>query len=206
MKLRFGENMAMLNNRATPVFVICLYPSTSNRSRCFRIALVMLVTQLGSRGRSTVSLSTHTRMFVLLAEKPKLPENYTQETWQKLKEAVEAIQNSTSIKYNLEELYQVSLSIRRLITGSEALYWYRKFFYIFFNLRQAVENLCSHKISAKLYKQLRAVCEDHIKAQIDQFREYPFQFLHLWHFSQWLVFQPCVHCAVMLQLHLSCWP
>ncbi|XP_076877076.1 cullin-4B isoform X2 [Brachyhypopomus gauderio] len=74
-------------------------------------------------------------------EKPKLPENYTLETWQKLKEAVEAIQNSTSIKYNLEELYQ------------------------------AVENLCSHKISAKLYKQLRAVCEDHIKAQITQFRE-----------------------------------
>ncbi|XP_015244572.1 cullin-4B [Cyprinodon tularosa] len=74
-------------------------------------------------------------------EKPKLPENYTQETWQKLKEAVEAIQKSTSIKYNLEELYQ------------------------------AVENLCSHKISAKLYKQLRTVCEDHIKAQIDQFRE-----------------------------------
>ncbi|KAG5843571.1 hypothetical protein ANANG_G00152310 [Anguilla anguilla] len=77
-------------------------------------------------------------------EKPKLPENYTDETWQKLKEAVEAIQNSTSIKYNLEELYQ------------------------------AVENLCSHKISAKLYKQLRVVCEDHIKAQIHQFREYPF--------------------------------
>ncbi|XP_028975198.1 cullin-4B isoform X3 [Esox lucius] len=74
-------------------------------------------------------------------EKPKLPENYTHETWQKLKEAVEAIQNSTSIKYNLEELYQ------------------------------AVENLCSHKISAKLYKQLRVVCEDHIKAQINQFRE-----------------------------------
>lgn len=45
---------------------------------------------------------------LLLPEKPKLPENYTHETWQKLKEAVEAIQNSTSIKYNLEELYQVS--------------------------------------------------------------------------------------------------
>ncbi|KAL4631599.1 cullin-4B [Arapaima gigas] len=69
-------------------------------------------------------------------EKPKLPDNYTDETWQKLKEAVEATQNSTSIKYNLEELYQ------------------------------AVENLCSHKISAKLYKQLRGVCEEHIKAQI----------------------------------------
>uniref|UniRef100_A2A432-2 Isoform 2 of Cullin-4B n=1 Tax=Mus musculus TaxID=10090 RepID=A2A432-2 len=74
-------------------------------------------------------------------DKPKLPENYTDETWQKLKEAVEAIQNSTSIKYNLEELYQ------------------------------AVENLCSHKISANLYKQLRQICEDHIKAQIHQFRE-----------------------------------
>uniref|UniRef100_A0A8C2F1M3 Cullin-4B n=1 Tax=Cyprinus carpio TaxID=7962 RepID=A0A8C2F1M3_CYPCA len=82
----------------------------------------------------------------VISEKPKLPENYTNETWQKLKEAVEAIQNSTSIKYNLEELYQ------------------------------AVENLCSHKISAKLYKQLRVVCEDYIKAQIDQFREYPFPY------------------------------
>ncbi|KAG8448203.1 hypothetical protein GDO86_015337 [Hymenochirus boettgeri] len=74
-------------------------------------------------------------------DKPKLPENYTDETWQKLKGAVEAIQNSTSIKYNLEELYQ------------------------------AVENLCSYKISANLYRQLRQICEDHIKAQIYQFRE-----------------------------------
>ncbi|KAJ3588071.1 hypothetical protein NHX12_011665 [Muraenolepis orangiensis] len=72
-------------------------------------------------------------------DKPKLPENYTHETWQKLKEAVEAIQNSTSIKYNLEELYQ------------------------------AVENLCSHKISAKLYKQLRKIdkCwQDHCRQMI----------------------------------------
>ncbi|NWY34047.1 CUL4B protein, partial [Pheucticus melanocephalus] len=82
-------------------------------------------------------------------DKPKLPENYTDETWQKLKEAVEAIQNSTSIKYNLEELYQ------------------------------AVENLCSYKISANLYKQLKQICEDHIKAQIHQFREYPFLVLFL---------------------------
>lgn len=52
-------------------------------------------------------------VFCILTEKPKLPENYTRETWQKLKEAVEAIQNSTSIKYNLEELYQV---------GKEVLY------------------------------------------------------------------------------------
>lgn len=50
-------------------------------------------------------------------DKPKLPENYTDETWQKLKEAVEAIQNSTSIKYNLEELYQVSALSRSDVIG-----------------------------------------------------------------------------------------
>uniref|UniRef100_A0A8C0HRY8 Cullin-4B n=1 Tax=Buteo japonicus TaxID=224669 RepID=A0A8C0HRY8_9AVES len=77
-------------------------------------------------------------------ERPKLPDNYTRDTWQKLHEAVGAIQSSVSIKYNLEELYQ------------------------------AVENLCSYKVSATLYKQLRQVCEDHVKAQILQFREYPF--------------------------------
>uniref|UniRef100_A0A8C5THS4 Cullin 4A n=1 Tax=Malurus cyaneus samueli TaxID=2593467 RepID=A0A8C5THS4_9PASS len=78
---------------------------------------------------------------------PKLPDNYTQDTWQKLHEAVGAIQSSISIKYNLEELYQ------------------------------AVENLCSYKVSATLYKQLRQVCEEHVKAQILQFREYPFLIL-----------------------------
>ncbi|MBN3303545.1 CUL4A protein, partial [Amia calva] len=75
-------------------------------------------------------------------DRPKLLDSYTQETWKKLQEAVGAIQKSTSIKYNLEELYQ------------------------------AVENLCSYKVSPTLYKQLRQVCEDHVKAQIHQFREY----------------------------------
>lgn len=54
-------------------------------------------------------------VFCILTEKPKLPENYTRETWQKLKEAVEAIQNSTSIKYNLEELYQVRRRVLRVV-------------------------------------------------------------------------------------------
>uniref|UniRef100_A0A8K9X0A9 Cullin-4B n=1 Tax=Oncorhynchus mykiss TaxID=8022 RepID=A0A8K9X0A9_ONCMY len=40
-------------------------------------------------------------------------------------------------------------------------------------LFQAVENLCSYKVSPTLYKQLRQVCEDHVQAQIHQFREYP---------------------------------
>ncbi|KAI4830638.1 hypothetical protein KUCAC02_002256 [Chaenocephalus aceratus] len=72
-------------------------------------------------------------------DRPKLAENYTEDTWLKLRDAVGAIQNSTSIKYNLEELYQ------------------------------AVENLCSYKVSPTLYKQLRQVCEDHVQAQIKQF-------------------------------------
>uniref|UniRef100_A0A8C9RB68 Cullin 4A n=1 Tax=Scleropages formosus TaxID=113540 RepID=A0A8C9RB68_SCLFO len=75
-------------------------------------------------------------------DRPKLEDRYTEETWLKLEEAVGAIQSSTSIKYNLEELYQ------------------------------AVENLCTYKVSPKLYRQLRQVCEDHVKAQIHQFREY----------------------------------
>lgn len=41
---------------------------------------------------------------------------------------------------------------------------------------KAVENLCSYKVSPTLYKQLRQVCEDHVQAQIHQFREYPFFF------------------------------
>uniref|UniRef100_A0A4W5NJW3 Cullin 4A n=1 Tax=Hucho hucho TaxID=62062 RepID=A0A4W5NJW3_9TELE len=76
-------------------------------------------------------------------DRPKLADNYTEDTWLKLRDAVGAIQNSTSIKYNLEELYQ------------------------------AVENLCSYKVSPTLYKQLRQVCEDHVQAQLHQFREYP---------------------------------
>ncbi|KAF7252539.1 Cullin-4A [Varanus komodoensis] len=79
-----------------------------------------------------------------LLKRPTLADNYTRDTWQKLHEAVKAIQSSTSIKYNLEELYQ------------------------------AVENVCSYKASPTLYRQLRQVCEDHVKAQILQFREYPF--------------------------------
>ncbi|KAG7315715.1 hypothetical protein KOW79_020581 [Hemibagrus wyckioides] len=82
-------------------------------------------------------------------DRPKLTETYTEDTWLKLRDAVGAIQNSTSIKYNLEELYQ------------------------------AVENLCSYKVSPMLYKQLRQVCEDHVRAQIHQFREYPL----LWFYS-----------------------
>ncbi|CAI9736139.1 cullin-4A-like isoform X1 [Octopus vulgaris] len=75
-------------------------------------------------------------------DKPKLPENYQQDTWQKLKEAVEAIHNSHSIKSCLEELYQ------------------------------AVENLCSHKMSATIYEQLKHVCESHVQSNLQQKKMY----------------------------------
>ncbi|XP_046995069.1 cullin-4A [Schistocerca americana] len=72
-------------------------------------------------------------------EKPKLPDNYQERTWEKLKEAVIAIQTSKSIRYSLEELYQ------------------------------AVENMCNHKMASTLYVNLTALTEQHVKANIEQF-------------------------------------
>uniref|UniRef100_A0A8C1PH29 Cullin-4A n=1 Tax=Cyprinus carpio TaxID=7962 RepID=A0A8C1PH29_CYPCA len=90
--------------------------------------------------RASTSVCVHVsvcmRCLVCVPDRPKLTDSYTEDTWMKLRDAVSAIQNSTSIKYNLEELYQ------------------------------AVENLCSYKVSPLLYKQLRQVCEDHVQAQI----------------------------------------
>uniref|UniRef100_A0A1B6CF55 Cullin-4A n=1 Tax=Clastoptera arizonana TaxID=38151 RepID=A0A1B6CF55_9HEMI len=74
-----------------------------------------------------------------LKEKPKLPENYQEITWEKLTEAVVAIQTSKSIAYSLEELYQ------------------------------AVENMCSHKMAPTLYGKLTALTEKHVKANIEEF-------------------------------------
>lgn len=70
---------------------------------------------------------------------PKLPDNYHDMTWNKLKEAVIAIQTSKSISTPLEELYQ------------------------------AVENMCSHKMSAKLYTNLEELCINHVKSNMDRF-------------------------------------
>ncbi|XP_015123952.1 cullin-4A [Diachasma alloeum] len=71
--------------------------------------------------------------------KPKLPENYQEQTWEKLREAVVAIQTSKSIRYSLEELYQ------------------------------AVENMCNHKMASTLYANLTVLTESHVKANIEQF-------------------------------------
>ncbi|PSN31276.1 Cullin-4B [Blattella germanica] len=60
-------------------------------------------------------------------------------TWEKLKEAVVAIQTSKSIRYSLEDLYQ------------------------------AVENMCNHKMASTLYINLTGLTEKHVKANIEQF-------------------------------------
>ena len=75
----------------------------------------------------------------LFIAKPSLPENYQEHAWQKLKEAVIAIQTATPITYCLEELYQ------------------------------AVENMCSHKMDSQLYVNLTGLAESHIKANIRPF-------------------------------------
>ncbi|XP_012281134.1 cullin-4A [Orussus abietinus] len=71
--------------------------------------------------------------------KPKLPENYQEQTWEKLREAVVAIQTSKSIHYSLEELYQ------------------------------AVENMCNHKMASTLYTKLTKLMESHVEANVEQF-------------------------------------
>ena len=80
-----------------------------------------------------------------ITEKPVLPVNYKEATWERLYEAVDAIHNSRSISSSLEELYK------------------------------AVENLCSHDMSMHLYDKLKNVCEEHVKRTIDQLTGYPFQ-------------------------------
>nr|CAD7199683.1 unnamed protein product [Timema douglasi]CAD7262933.1 unnamed protein product [Timema shepardi]CAD7405403.1 unnamed protein product [Timema poppensis] len=74
-------------------------------------------------------------------DKPKLPDDYQKNTLEKLKEAVRAIQNSKSIQYSLEELYQ------------------------------AVENMCNHKMAPLLHMNLGGLIELHVKSNMDQFLE-----------------------------------
>lgn len=74
-----------------------------------------------------------------LKSEPKLPDNYRELTWEKLRGAVLAIQKSKSVKYSLEELYQ------------------------------AVENLCNHKMAHYIYNSLGNLTDAHICKNIEQF-------------------------------------
>ena len=65
-----------------------------------------------------------------------MPENYHEVSWNKLKEAVVAIQSSKSIATPREELYR------------------------------EVGNMCSYKMAPKIYSKLESLCVDHVKNTI----------------------------------------
>lgn len=73
-------------------------------------------------------------------EKPTLPDNYHERTWEKLQKAVVAIQTSNSVSYGQEELYQ------------------------------AVETMCNNKMASQLYSRLTTLTETHVKSNIKLFQ------------------------------------
>ena len=93
------------------------------------------------KGSSLVKPGATKKIVIRNFEKPKLPEDYLEQTWDKLKEAVVAVQTSRPVSTPLEELYQ------------------------------AVENLCSHKMAPKLYNNLEALCVDHVKTNMVNFKD-----------------------------------
>ena len=88
----------------------------------------------------------HTHTHIVKAD---LPENYSEQAWEKLKQAIHAVHHQEHISYSLEELYQ------------------------------AVENMCSHKMAARLYDSLKVELEGHVTSLSPVFREEvdDFQFL-----------------------------
>nr|CAG4635961.1 EOG090X01NX [Eubosmina coregoni] len=74
-----------------------------------------------------------------MKEPPRLPDNYLDVAWNKLEEAVIAIQNSRSITSALEDLYQ------------------------------AVQNLCTHNFAPLVYGKLKNLTESHVQLNLVQF-------------------------------------
>ncbi|XP_067949254.1 cullin-4B-like [Watersipora subatra] len=79
------------------------------------------------------------KIAIKFKERPKLPADYQEVTWQRLKDAVEAIHTQRSVSASLEELYQ------------------------------SVDDLCTHNLSAELYRRLKTLCESYILTCLDQF-------------------------------------
>ncbi|CAG0921051.1 unnamed protein product [Notodromas monacha] len=72
-------------------------------------------------------------------ELPKIPENYPQVAWKSLENAVVAIQERKPVSTSLESLYS------------------------------AVENLCNFNLASDVYVKLKALIEEHVRANIEQF-------------------------------------
>ena len=69
--------------------------------------------------------------------KPKIPENFEQDTWEKLRAAVRAVHAKQAVGHSLEELYR------------------------------AVEDMCLQNFAASVYDRLRAECEQHIESRLE---------------------------------------
>lgn len=72
------------------------------------------------------------------ASPPKLPDNFEDTTWEKLRAATLKVQANEPVSYSQEELYR------------------------------AVEDLCLHKMGAKLYERLEQVCNQHVQHIVHQ--------------------------------------
>jgi cullin-4 len=68
---------------------------------------------------------------------PKLPDDFESSNWIRLRDAVSAVQSAHPVSCSLEELYT------------------------------AVENLCVHKLAAKIYPQLQGLCDQHAETMIN---------------------------------------
>ncbi|KAL6758019.1 cullin [Haematococcus lacustris] len=71
-----------------------------------------------------------------LKSKPELPANFEEETWSKLRQAVQAINAKQAVSCSLEELYA------------------------------AVQDMCMHKMADKLYQRLQQECDLHVSSRL----------------------------------------
>lgn len=89
--------------------------------------------------KNNVSSSTNTPKLVIkpFKNQPKIPDNFEEASWKKLENAIHAVFNKIPTEISKEELYQ------------------------------CVEGLCLHKLSNRLYTNLRVEVEAHIIKIID---------------------------------------
>ena len=72
-----------------------------------------------------------------LKVRPRLPDNFERDTWERLRAAVRAVHAKQAVGHSLEELYR------------------------------AVEDMCVQNMAAAVYDRLRGECEHHIESRLD---------------------------------------
>src|SRR6056297_66681 len=93
--------------------------------------------QGNNRGNNGAAGGSNKKMVIRpFKVQPKQPENFEDATWEVLRQAVVAVQSKTAVAISYEELYR------------------------------AVENLCVHKMGARLYDRLRMECARHVAAVV----------------------------------------